>query len=257
VTDRGSATARAIPRVVPPRQAGPGELVVQHVPVDSALIRLAIVDEHRLMLDGLQMWLAAEADDVQVDIAVSSWRDLLAHSEYPVDVALLDLDLEDDVPMGAKIVRLVRSGVAVVVISTFVDPRRVRECVAAGALGYVSKREDTTEILRSVRAAAAGESRVSAVVAALLATDEGAEPPPALSPQERRALVLYASGLPLKGVAEHLDISVETAKTYLSRVREKYALAGREARTKIALHRRAVEDGLIASTAVPEERPTE
>ena len=62
-----------------------------------------------------------------------------------------------------------------------------------------------------------------------------------------------APGLPLKSVAEHLDISTETAKTYLGRVREKYAQAGREARTKIALHRRAVEDGLLSAE---ESQPT-
>ena len=122
----------------------------------------------------------------------------------------------------------------------------MRECLGAGALGFVPKAEDADEIPRAIRAAAAGEGYVSAALAALLVASErdpAADPPPPLSPQERRALVLYASGLPLKSVAEHLDISAETAKTYLGRVREKYAQAGREARTKIALHRRAVEDG--------------
>jgi DNA-binding NarL/FixJ family response regulator len=147
-------------------------------------------------------------------------------------------------------VRLGTAGVAVVVVSTFADPRRVRECLAAGALGFVPKAEDADEIPRAIRAAAAGEGYVSAALAALLVAgddDAQADPPPSLSQQERRALVLYASGLPLKSVAEHLDISTETAKTYLGRVREKYAQAGREARTKIALHRRAVEDGLLSA----------
>ena len=128
--------------------------------------------------------------------------------------------------------------------------------IAAGALGFVPKAEDAEEIPRAIHAAAAGEGYVSSALAALLVASEQdptAEPPPPLSQQERRALVLYASGLPLKSVAEHLDISTETAKTYLGRVREKYAQAGREARTKIALHRRAVEDGLLS--AEPESRP--
>lgn len=239
----GATASRAQPKVPPQQRSAKGwEDEAEGV----GLIRLAIVDDHRLMLDGLRTWLRAEADDIRVDITVTTWDALLAHPAFPVDVVLLDLDLGDDVPAGAKIVRLSAAGVAVVVISTFADPRRVRDCVAAGALGYVPKTEDAGEIVRAVRAAAQGEGHVSPALAAMLAADDDVDSAPPLSQQERRALVLYASGLPLKGVAEQLDISVETAKTYLGRVREKYAQAGREARTKIALHRRAVEDGLLA-----------
>jgi two-component system uhpT operon response regulator UhpA len=216
----------------------------------DSVVRVGVVDDHRLVLDALSSWLTAEAADIAVEIAVTSWEALLEHPRFPVDVVLLDLELGDGVPVGSKIVRLGTAGVAVVVIGSFADPRRVRECLAAGASGYVPKVEDAGEIPRAIRAAAAGEGYVSAALAALLVASEQdpvAEPPPPLSQQERRALVLYASGLPLKSVAEHLDISTETAKTYLGRVREKYAQAGREARTKIALHRRAVEDGLLTA----------
>jgi DNA-binding NarL/FixJ family response regulator len=223
----------------------------QRAPEDTPerVVRLGIVDDHRLVLDALSSWLAAEARDISVEIAVTGWDALVADPRFPVDVVLLDLDLGDGVPPGARIVPLVAAGVAVVGVGSFADPRRVRECLGAGALGFVPKAEDADEIPRAIRAAAAGEGYVSAALAALLVASErdpAADPPPPLSPQERRALVLYASGLPLKSVAEHLDISTETAKTYLGRVREKYAQAGREARTKIALHRRAVEDGLLA-----------
>lgn len=219
----------------------------------TSRIRVAIVDDHRLMLDGLSTWLTARAEDLDVVIAVTRFRELIRHPQFPVDVVLLDIDLGDDVPAGAKIVELCAAGVAVVVVSTFTDPRRVRECVSAGALGYVPKSENADDMARSVRSAARGEAYVTPALAAMLVADEHEEPGPALSPQERRALVLYASGLPLKTVARQLDISVETAKTYLTRVREKYAHAGREARTKIALHRRAVEDGLLHESTGPHE----
>jgi DNA-binding CsgD family transcriptional regulator len=64
-----------------------------------------------------------------------------------------------------------------------------------------------------------------------------------LSPQELRALALYVSGLPLKSVARQMGVQYETAKSYLDRVRAKYAQVGREARTKVELRNRAVEDG--------------
>ena len=66
---------------------------------------------------------------------------------------------------------------------------------------------------------------------------------PALSHQEKRALQLYATGMPMKSVARKMTISDETVKQYLGRVREKYARAGRAAPTKLDLYHRAVEDG--------------
>ncbi len=210
-------------------------------------ITVGILDDHRLMLDALSSWLRAEAADLEVAVTATSFPGLLAHPRFPVAVVLLDLDLGDDVAAGARIVELAARGVAVVVVSAFADPRRVRESIRAGALGYVPKTETAAEMVRAVRAAATGETHLTPALATMLvAEDRDDEAAPALSPQERRALVLYASGLPLKSVARQLDISVETAKTYLTRVREKYALAGREAHTKIALHRRAVEDGLLS-----------
>jgi DNA-binding NarL/FixJ family response regulator len=207
------------------------------------VIRVGIVDDHRLLLDGLSSWLRAEADDVDVAIAVTRFQELVDDDAFPVDVVLLDLDLRDDVPVQHRIARLASAGVAALVVSAFADPRAVRDSLAAGALGYLSKSEAGSELLTAVRAAARGEAHLGPALAGMLVAAEQADP--ALSPQERRALALYASGLPLKSVARQLDISVETAKTYLSRVREKYAAAGREARTKIALHQRAVEDGLL------------
>jgi hypothetical protein len=56
---------------------------------------------------------------------------------------------------------------------------------------------------------------------------------------------VVATGLPMKSVAVRMGISEETAKQYLGRVREKYARAGRAARTKMELYHRAVEDGHI------------
>src|SRR5690242_14550655 len=120
-----------IPLPRPPADAG-----------GTRVIRVGIVDDHRLMLDALTSWLGAEAADISVEIAASAWPDLLADARFPVDVVLLDLDLGDGIPVGSKIVRLGTAGVAAVVVSTFADPRRVRECLAAGALGFVPKSED-------------------------------------------------------------------------------------------------------------------
>lgn len=210
-------------------------------------ITLGIVDDHQVLLDGLTAWIRARTDDVRVVVTCTTWPQLLAADAYPVDVVLLDLDLGDAVPAAVKIATLRMSGVATVVVGTRADAAMVRECISAGALGFVPKSEDATVLLDAVRTAARGETYLSATVAAALLADDGrADAAPKLSEQERRVLVLYASGLPMKSVARRLDVGYETAKSYLGRVRDKYALCGREARSKIDLRRRAVEDGLIS-----------
>jgi len=138
------------------------------------------------------------------------------------------------------------TGVATVVVSTYAEPAMVRECISSGALGFVPKSDDATVLLEAIRAAHRGETYLSASVATALIGDDGHRGAPKLSEQERRVLVLYASGLPMKSVARRLDVGYETAKSYLGRVREKYADCGRDARSKIDLRRRAVEDGLIS-----------
>jgi two-component system uhpT operon response regulator UhpA len=209
-------------------------------------ITLGIIDDHQVLLDGLSAWLRARTDDVEVAIACRAWSALLSHEKFPVDVVLMDLELGDGLPAAVKIATLRMTGVATVVITTYAEPALVRECISAGALGFVPKSDDASVLLEAIRAANRGETYLSASVAAALVADNSGRAAPKLSDQERRVLVLYASGLPMKSVARRLDVGYETAKSYLGRVREKYAECGRDARSKIDLRRRAVEDGLIS-----------
>ncbi len=214
-------------------------------------VRVAIVDDQQMVLAGLQAWVGREAPDVEVVAAVTGWADLLADPALgAVDVVLLDLDLGDGVPVAVKIAVLRQSGTAVVVVSNLADPATVGSCLEAGAAGYLPKSHPATELLQAVRSAARGETWTSPALARLLVEHQRAGPAaaagrPALSRQELNALTLYASGLKLASVARRLGITENTAKGYLDRVREKYAAVGRDARTKIDLRRRAVEDGLL------------
>jgi DNA-binding NarL/FixJ family response regulator len=211
-------------------------------------IRLALVDDHRMILSGLAEWIRSAADDIDVVAAVATWPELLTHPEFPVDVCLLDLDLKDNLPVALKISTLKTTGVAVVLMSTYSEPNVVREALAAGALGYLVKSEDAEMIVEAIRAAAQGESFVSAELdLAINAADIGGAPK--LSAQERRVMALYGGGEPVKSVAYQLGISEETAKSYLKRIREKYRVAGIDVGTKVALRKRAIQDGILIQDA--------
>ena len=207
------------------------------------MTRIAIVDDHQMFLEGLQRSLAESDADLRVVAAVPTWPQLVRHPAYPVDVVVLDLELNDGVPPAVKISAAKAAGAAVVVVSGFSDHGQVRSALSAGARGYVPKGEPVATVVDAVTAAAAGEQFLTPALATALLTDDLGGAAPVLSPQELRALALYVSGLPLKSVARQMGVQYETAKSYLDRVRAKYAQVGREARTKVELRTRAVEDG--------------
>lgn len=213
-------------------------------------IRLALVDDHKMLLGALTEWIRGAASDINMVAAVSTWPELLTHAEFPVDVVLLDLDLKDSIPISLKISTLNTTGVKTVVMSTYSEPNVVREALAAGALGYLVKSEDADMIVEAIRSATRGESYVSAELDLALnsGTVGGA---PKLSAQERRVMALYGGGEPVKAVAFQLSISEETAKSYLKRIREKYRVAGIDVGTKVALRKRAIQDGILLSTETP------
>ncbi len=213
-------------------------------------IRLALVDDHRMLLGALTEWIRGAASDIDMVAAVASWPELLTHAEFPVDVVLLDLDLKDNLPISLKISTLKTAGVKTVLMSTYSEPNVVREALAAGALGYLVKSEDADMIVEAIRSAWRGESYISAELdLALNAVDVGGAPK--LSAQERRVMALYGGGEPVKSVAYQLSISEETAKSYLKRIREKYRVAGIDVGTKVALRKRAIQDGILLQTDQP------
>ena len=216
----------------------------------AANIRIALVDDHRMLLGALTEWIRNAAPDISVVAAVPTWPELITHSEFPVDVVLLDLDLKDNIPVSLKINTLKTTGVNVVLMSTYSEPNLVREALAAGALGYLVKSEDADMIVEAIRAAAQGESFISAELDLALNSGEigGA---PKLSAQERRVMAMYGAGEPVKSVAVGLSISEETAKSYLKRIREKYRIAGFDVGTKVALRKRAIEDGILIESDLP------
>ena len=157
-------------------------------------------------------------------------------------MVLLDLDLGDGSTAEENVAAIRAAGPAVLVLSASDKPATVRNAIRAGALGYVLKSEATAQVRAAIRAVAAGKDWISPRLAYIFATDDAPDRP-VLSPQETRALQLYATGMPMKSVARRMSISEETAKQYVGRVREKYARAGRAAPTKLELYHRAVEDG--------------
>lgn len=208
----------------------------------AGVIDVAAVDDHPIVLDGVAGWVAAAESGIRVVGTAATVGALLAGPGRGAHVVLLDLDLGDGTTVEGNVAAILTAGPAVLVLAASDKPVSVRAAMRAGALGYVLKNEETAQVRAAIKAVAAGEDWISPRLAYIFATDDAPDRPE-LSPQETRALRLYATGMPMKSVARRMTISEETAKQYVGRVREKYARAGRAAPTKLDLYYRAVEDG--------------
>jgi DNA-binding NarL/FixJ family response regulator len=214
---------------------------------DSApvVIRVAIVDDHRLVLDGLSARLDDPATGISIVATETTWGGLITNPEFPVDVVVLDLRLEDGIPIGTKIRALSAIGCATVVISRHADTASITTALQAGALGFVAKTESVTELDAAIRSAAARQQHLSAPLQAALA-EFAATPDPGLGRQELRALVLYAGGRSIKEVAHDMETTEETVKSYIKRGRRKYRDIGIDVGTRILLRRHGIREGWLS-----------
>lgn len=208
-------------------------------------MRLAIVDDHELVRDGLLALLRSDpSNNVEVVYVGADPRELIMRQP---DVVLLDIELGPGAPSVLQTLpQLVEMGMHVLLISAYDEAPTIRRALRVGALGFVPKRVSYPELLEALRTVARGELHMSVDLASILANAPEA---PGLSPRELDALRLYASGLKLAAVAHRMGISPHTAKEYLDRVRAKYEAVGRVARTRTQLTTEAQRDGFLSSVS--------
>jgi DNA-binding NarL/FixJ family response regulator len=212
------------------------------------MTRVALIDDHESVRLGLAA-ACARAGTKQVVFSGSNVTEYLTWRAFsnaaPADVVVLDLTLGDGTTVTENVMRLVRDGSSVIIHSVADRPAAVREALAAGAAGVVSKASSIDEVMAAIRTVARGELLNNVEWASAVEGDrEFADAQ--LSAREREVLRLYAAGLPLKVVADRLGVAYSTAKENITRVRLKYVEVGRPAPTKVDLLRRAMEDGILA-----------
>lgn len=190
----------------------------------SRVWRVALVEDHLSQRRRTEEILGGESDLVVVSSCSTLpefmvWLERAPRSSRP-HLLVLDLVVDRGPSVDSNVVaRLVDAGLRVLVLSALASPTLVRSVIGAGVSGVVGKRDSEQDVIDADR--------------------------PRLSDQEERALSLYASGLTLAAVAEALGVKPDTAKTYIARVKAKYAAAGRPASSKLDLSRIAVDDGYV------------
>jgi DNA-binding NarL/FixJ family response regulator len=212
------------------------------------IIRVLIVDDHKVVQRGLLGFLKTEPDIEVVGEAQNGSQALEVLSELDADGRRPDvvlMDLQMPVMDGVAATREIRSrydDVEIVVLTSFVEEERVHAALEAGASGYLLKDADVDEVSSAIRSAHRGEVHLDATVARRLMASLRApkeDPLGALTEREREILRMVAAGKANKQIAAELVISERTARTHVSNILRKLDLASR---TQAALW--AVREGL-------------
>jgi DNA-binding NarL/FixJ family response regulator len=180
------------------------------------MIHIAVIDNDKLVPAGLRALLADTTDITFVHTATTV-TDYVA-AEPAADVVLLDLQLEDGTDPAANVAALRETGAAVLVISVHGNRRHVRATIRAGASGYLIKDDDADKLADAIRTVHTGHLALTTELMTLINDD-----PPELSPQELHVLYLYGTGSTLAATARRLGIAIPTVRSYLDRIRAKWA----------------------------------
>ena len=218
------------------------------------MITVLLADDQALVRAGFRALLDAEPDITVVGEAGDGVQAVKLAEQCRPDVVLMDIRMPgvDGLEATRRIVADARlSGTRVVILTTFELDEYVFEALRVGASGFLVKDTEPVELLRGVRAVAAGDALLSPGVTrrviAEFATGRGRGRPVTAPPlleqltdREREVMVLVAEGLSNDEIAARLVISPATAKTHVSRTMIKLA-----ARDRAQLVVYAYEAGLI------------
>ncbi|WP_339409129.1 response regulator transcription factor [Pseudomonas sp. EA_35y_Pfl2_R5] len=189
----------------------------------AATIRIALIDDHALVREGIRALLAVLPHFEVVGEAGSGAEAFDLMQRTQVDILLMDVGLRDI--NGLELTRQLRErypAIKVLILSMYDNQEYVSTSLAVGASGYVLKEAPSREIVAAIEAIAAGGSFYSGDIARKLAKPAPSEDE--LTPREREVLLMLAQGLNNKIMARTLQISVRTVETHRLSIRRKLAI---------------------------------
>ena len=210
--------------------------------VDST-VRVLIVEDHPMVAEGLSQVLAAVDDIVVVGTAATVAEGFRRACAEKPDVAVFDQTLPDG--RGTDLAGRLQDELpelAVVIMSALSEESLVADVVDSGCAGLVSKGKGASELIRAVRAAAAGETFLSAdAVRHLAARRAGRHPAADLTKREIEVLQCLADGLSNEAIGRRLYLSTNTVGNHLQRVMLKLDAHSKLEALVVALRRGIVD----------------
>ncbi|EXF93318.1 regulator [Pseudomonas fluorescens HK44] len=197
-------------------------------------IRVALVDDHSLVRDGIKALLAVMPPLEVVGEAESGAEAIEMVRLCQPDLLLVDISLKD--MNGLELTRVLSKQyplLKILVLSMYDNYEYVSESVRSGASGYVLKNAPSREIIAAIEAIASGGTFYSAEIAQRLIADKNTDNE--LTPRESQVLCKMALGMNNKEMARELDISVRTVETHRLSIRRKLNIDKPAALVKYAM----------------------
>ncbi len=205
-------------------------------------IRIVIADDHAVVRQGLKMFLSLDPEIEILGEAGDGKKAIEMARQLQPDIVLMDLLMP--VLGGVEATATIRRempDVEVIALTSVLEDKSVVDAVRAGAIGYLLKDTESDELIRAIKAAAAGQVQLSPKAAARLMREvRTPDNPETLTDRETDVLRLLAMGQANKEIAQTLSIGEKTVKTHVSNV---LAKLGVTSRTQAALY--AVRIGLV------------
>lgn len=184
-------------------------------------IRLLLADDHRLMRAGLRALLLSLEHVQVVAEAGNGYEALKLAEQHQPDIVIMDIGMEElnGLEATARMAKLTPAP-RVIILSMHANEEYVRRALQAGAVAYLLKGAEPTELEFAIQAVMRGETYLTPAVSKQVIQDYlhgGAVKPDSLSeltPRQREVLQLIAEGHSTKEIANKLKLSIKTVETH-------------------------------------------
>ena len=198
-------------------------------------IRVVLADDHAVVRKGIREFLEEDPEIVVVAEGSDGGEALRLVAEHHPDVAVLDIQMPRVTGIEAtRQIKAAHPDVRVLILTAYEDDPYVFALLRAGVDGYILKNADPDEIVRAVRATAAGGTVLDPAVAAKVVAQMSSRKPAAatgqvepLSERELNVLRLAGQGLTNKAIGAELGISDRTVQGHLANIYGKLGVASR------------------------------
>ena len=210
----------------------------------AEIAEAVLLEDHPLYREGLKAYIKANLPEISIVYEGENFlkaKDIT--SKKKPQIAIIDLHLGDGRTPSEVVGYFSSQGIPVLVISAINNFESVKSAFSVGASGFVAKDSSIDEISKAIRAVLKGNQWISPTLSKALAYKSSVSEQ--LSAQEKKAVILYASGLKLEVVARRMDVAASTVKQYIDRAKAKFRAAGTPVSTKTDLYKVLRQEGLI------------
>ena len=208
------------------------------MPEDNDVITLAIVDDHPVVIEGLQR-LLGNKQDLRIVGCFTQGSAFMTHlKQYPVDIVLLDITLPDVNGMDlCKDIKKVSPTTNVLALSNHSERSMIMQMLQNGASGYLLKNASAEELLACINEALSGHITFSKEVRTIIARPSNTDLKdiPQLTRREKEILLLISEGKTTAEIAELLSLSPLTVETHRRNLLQKFDVKNVAALIKIAV----------------------